>query len=185
MAPWNRPQLNPFRPINIVTLLWVCHNRRVTIDWMNGFTDHLYTPFGTTLYRSLTHTHTHTHTQTSVPSLLYSPQAVSQQRLLPRDILQFPALRSSCHSRPCRTVSQLTTNWVPGWRPFHTNLLVFSSQTDLQLNSLTHQPPTSRHFTQVNCWQLELDWCPRYITSGRTQQRTPPPTILLFSRVAG
>jgi hypothetical protein len=25
------------------------------------------------------------------------------------------------------------TNWVPGWRPFHTNLLVFSSQADFQL----------------------------------------------------
>jgi hypothetical protein len=30
--------------------------------------------------------------------------------------------------------SQLTTNYVPGWQPFHTNLLVFSSQTDFQLN---------------------------------------------------
>jgi hypothetical protein len=39
-----------------------------------GFIDHLYTPLGTTLYRSLTHT------QTSVLSLLHSPLTVSWQR---------------------------------------------------------------------------------------------------------
>jgi hypothetical protein len=27
---------------------------------------------------------------------------------------------------------------------------------------------------------LQLDWCPHHITSGRTQQKTPPPTILLL-----
>jgi hypothetical protein len=37
------------------------------------------------------------------------------------------------------------TNWVPSWRPFHTILLVFSSQADFQLNSLTHQLATSCH----------------------------------------
>jgi hypothetical protein len=29
---------------------------------------------------------------------------------------------------------QLIINWIPGRRPFHTNLLVFSSQADFQLN---------------------------------------------------
>jgi hypothetical protein len=28
------------------------------------------------------------------------------------------------------------------------------------------------------CW-LQLSWCPSYITPGRTQQKTPPSTILL------
>jgi hypothetical protein len=28
-----------------------------------------------------------------------------------------------------------STNWVPGWRPFHNNLPVFSSQAEFQLNS--------------------------------------------------
>jgi hypothetical protein len=77
----------------------------------------------------------HWHTQTSVLSLLQSLLVVSWQRLLSRQILQFPALRSSCHSRPCRTTSQLTTNWVPQWRPFHTNLLVFSSHADFQMTT--------------------------------------------------
>jgi hypothetical protein len=49
-----------------------------------------------------------------------------------------------------------STNWVPGLRPFHTSLLVFSSQAGLQLNSLTHQPAASRHFTQLSWWQLQL-----------------------------
>jgi hypothetical protein len=63
-----------------------------------------------------------------------------------------------------------SNNCFPGWRPFHTNLLVFTSQADSQvitdnwqLNSFTHQPASSRHFTQLNCWQLststpELYW---------------------------
>jgi hypothetical protein len=31
--------------------------------------------------------------------------------------------------------SQLSTKWVPGWRPLHRNLIVFSSQADFQLFS--------------------------------------------------
>jgi hypothetical protein len=30
---------------------------------------------------------------------------------------------------------QPSTNWAPGWRPFHTNLLIFSSQADFQLTT--------------------------------------------------
>jgi hypothetical protein len=30
---------------------------------------------------------------------------------------------------------QPSTNWAPGWRPFHTNLLIFSSQDDFQLTT--------------------------------------------------
>jgi hypothetical protein len=39
-------------------------------------------------------------------------------------------------SLPCRTRlnCQPSINWVPGWRPFHTNLLVFSSQAEFQQN---------------------------------------------------
>jgi hypothetical protein len=101
---------------------------------VNGFIDHLYTSPGTTITD-------HWHTQTSVVCLLQSILAVSWQRLLPREILQLPALRSSYHSRPCRTLP----NWVPGWRPFHSNLLVLPSQVDFQLTtdnwtlSLTNQ----------------------------------------------
>jgi hypothetical protein len=45
-------------------------------------------------------------------------------------------------------------NWVPGWRSFHTNLLVFSSQADWQLTteySLTNQ---LLHVTSLN-WTAE------------------------------
>jgi hypothetical protein len=69
------------------------------------------------------------HTQTSVLSVLWSPLAVSWQQLLPREILQLPTLRSSSHSRTCRSV----------------------------LNSLTTQPATLRHFPQLNSWQLSTN----------------------------
>jgi hypothetical protein len=53
-----------------------------------------------------------------------------------------------------------SANWVPGWWPFHTNLIVFSSQVDFQLTwklkSLTNQSATSHHFTHLYCWQLQL-----------------------------
>jgi hypothetical protein len=75
------------------------------------------------------------------------------------------------HSGPLFTASRAelsptdnSINWVPGWRPFHTILQVFSSQADSQLNSLTHEPATSRHFTQLNCWQpLFRNECVSYV----------------------
>jgi hypothetical protein len=90
------------------------------------------------------------------------------------EILQLPALKSlllgeypttellstvkstiatSLLSLPCRARlnCQPSNNWVPGWRPFHTNLLVFSSQADLT-TELSHSPNTYfTHFTQLNC----------------------------------
>jgi hypothetical protein len=89
---------------------------------VNGFIDRLYTPLGAAIYRPLTHT------QTTFLSLLQSPLAASWQRLLPRVILQHPSLRSSCHSRPCRSLVNWQLIWVPDWRPFHTNLPLFSIQ---------------------------------------------------------
>jgi hypothetical protein len=54
-----------------------------------------------------------------------------------------------------------STNWVSGWRPFHSSLLVFSSHAHFQLfgtsAELSHSPTsyfTSLHFTQPNCRQL-------------------------------
>jgi hypothetical protein len=127
------------------------------------------------------------HILESSPCSMENRDSFSWQRLLPREFLQLPALRSSCHNRLCRTLArwQPTINWVPGWRPFYTNLLIFSSRTDFQLNwqqthSLTNQilHVTSLNWTADN-W-LQIGWCSRYIISGRTQQKTPPPTILLF-----
>jgi hypothetical protein len=44
------------------------------------------------------------------------------------------------------SVRNSTHNWLSGWRPFHTNLLDFSSQADFQLNVLDtdHIENTSR-----------------------------------------
>jgi hypothetical protein len=62
----------------------------------------------------------------------------------------------------------LQTHWLPGWRPFHTNLLVFSSQTDYQLSSNLVSLITPRHgpciehsspiVPQSSPWE---DACPR------------------------
>jgi hypothetical protein len=104
-----------------------------------------------------------TDTRTSVLSLLQSPLAVSWQHLLLRRILQLPAVRSSWHSRLCRTLVNWQLRYLgPELAAISYQLFSFTSQTDFQLNwqlnSLTHEPATSRHFTELNCWQL--------ITSG-------------------
>jgi hypothetical protein len=103
----------------------------------------------TYIHHSKLHFTDHWHIPTIVLSLLPSPLAVCWQRLLPRDILQLPALRSSCHSRLTEfLISDNSTNWVPDWRPFHTNLIILSSQADFQLNSLlTNQ---LLHVTSLN-----------------------------------
>jgi hypothetical protein len=86
-----------------VTYFGVCDCRR-GMDWIS----HLLT---TCIHHSELHFTDNWHTQTRVLSLLQSPLAVFWQRLLPKEIPQLPALRSSYHSRPCRTFVnyQLTT----------------------------------------------------------------------------
>jgi hypothetical protein len=61
----------------------------------------------TCICHSKPHSTDHRHTQTSVLSLLQSPQAVSWQQLIPREILQLPTFWSSCLSFLCRTL----VNW--------------------------------------------------------------------------
>jgi hypothetical protein len=71
-----------------------------------------------------------------VPSVYYSlHQLFSGNRFNTVEIHQFPMLRPSSQ-RPARNClsTDSSTNWVPGWQPFHTNLLIFSSQADFQLN---------------------------------------------------
>jgi hypothetical protein len=91
----------------------------------------------TCIHHSELHFTDHWHTQTSFLSLLQSPLAVSCQQLPPWEILHLPTLRSSCHSCPCSTLlnCQPSTNWVPGWQPFHTNLTVLSSLNWIADNS--------------------------------------------------
>jgi hypothetical protein len=71
-------------------------------------------------------------------------------------LLSQPPVKNSC---------QLITNWVPGWRPFHTNLLVFPSQADFQLNCpviRTLSSPTrcftSLHLSELDQKNLLYDW---------------------------
>jgi predicted membrane-bound dolichyl-phosphate-mannose-protein mannosyltransferase len=74
------------------------------------------------------------------------------------------------------------TDWVPGWRPFHTNLLIFYSQAEFQLTTelyATTNPQLTLslinqvlHFTSLHLSQLSYTqpaWGFRYIASGRTQ----------------
>jgi hypothetical protein len=91
------------------------------------------------IHHSELHFICHWHTQSSVLSLLQSPLAVSWQRFLPKEILQLHALRSSCHSRPCRTLF----NWQ-------------LNQLGSRLAAISHQHP-SLLFTgwlSTNNWQL-------------------------------
>jgi hypothetical protein len=87
-----------------------------------------------------------------------SSTAVSWKRMLIVEILQLPALRSflSCEY-PSTERCQF-----PGWRPFHTNLIVFSSQANFETNSFIH----SRNFNS----QLTTNWIKSksqsYFTTG-------------------
>jgi hypothetical protein len=127
-----------------LSCIWGCMTYRQGIDWILDL-------LTTCIHHSELHFTVHWHTQTGVLSLLQSLLAISWQRLLLSEILQLPTPRS----RTEFLSTDNSTNWVPGWWPFRTNLLVFSSQADFQLTTeLTHQPATSRHFTQLKCWQL-------------------------------
>jgi hypothetical protein len=115
----------------------------VTIDgvWIGEW---IYWPL---VYTTRNYTLQTTDTYISVLSLLQSPLAVSWQRLLPREILQLPALRFPCHSRPCRTLYQLTTQLTGSQAGGY---FTPNSQSSLdRLNNLTHQTATSCHFTQL------------------------------------
>jgi hypothetical protein len=95
-----------------------------------------------TLYKSPQH-----------PTSLFQPAVFSPaflwQRFLAMDILQLHALTVSCAELSFQLTTDNSTNWVPGWRPFHTNFPVFSSQADFQLTTNWVAPVifriTSRH----------------------------------------
>jgi hypothetical protein len=141
----------------------------------------------TCIHHSELHFTDHWHTQTTILNLLQSPLAVSWQRLLPVVLLQLPALRSSLSQLPgqnsCQLTAQLTSSQAGGhFTP--TSYLLFMGLLSLKTGNWALSPTyqllhvTSLNWTPDN-W-LQLGWCPWYITLGRTQQETPPPTILLF-----
>jgi hypothetical protein len=100
----------------------------------------------------------HWQTQTSVLSLL----KVSTSRFLATAYTErnFSAFRAQVPvSQPpvqnsLSTDNSSTCNCVPGWRPFHTNLLVFSSLADFRLttDNWTVSPPTC--FTSLHSTEL-------------------------------
>jgi hypothetical protein len=122
--------------------LGVCDYKR-GMDWWNGFTDHLYTSLGTRI------------TALSLISTLYK----SPQHSLPFPSNSFNSGDSSASraqvlsSQPPVQNSTLNRQ-LPGWRPFHTNLLVFSLQADFQLTlcQLTSNwvTPTVFHITTLH-----------------------------------
>jgi hypothetical protein len=123
--------------------------RSVTIDgvWIGYW---IYWPLN--IHHSELHFTHHWHTQTSVLSLLQSPPAVSWQRLYQWRFFSFPC-SGPLFTAACAELLSIdsSTNWVPGWRPFHINLLVFCSQADFQLNSLINQ---LLHVTSLN-WNAD------------------------------
>jgi hypothetical protein len=90
--------------------------------------------------------------------------------------LHYPLVTAAC---PEFLSTDNSTNWVPGWRPFHQppSLLVtgWLSTDNWQLNSLTHQPATSYHFSQLNSWQLYpiTDYGRTRLTLLKTFQHKP------------
>jgi hypothetical protein len=136
---------------DIVTYLGVCDYRR-SMDWRMDL-------LITCIRHSELHFTDHWHTQTSVLSLLQSPLAVSWERLYwsilfgsrSQVLLSQPPVQNSLST-------DNATNWVPGWRPFHTNLLVFSSQVDFQLTTELSHSPTS-YFTSLHSTELLTTDC--------------------------
>jgi hypothetical protein len=95
----------------------VCYCRRSLDWWIDLLT--------ACIHNSELHFTIHWHTQTCILSLLQSPLATSWQRLLPREIIHLPAIRSSWHSGPCRI--------LVNWQINHLNP---------RLEAISHQPPS-------------------------------------------
>jgi hypothetical protein len=107
--------------------------------------------------------HWHTHTHRLVSSVYQSPLAVSWQRLLPKEILHPPALRSSCQSRPRRT----PVNWQ-------------LNQLGLRLAAISHQPPSLllTRWLPTDNWTFSLTNQLLHVTSlnGTTDNSSWQPT---------
>jgi hypothetical protein len=86
-----------------------------------------------------------------------------------------------------------STNSVPGWRSFHTNLLILSSQADFQLTTELFQSPTS-YFTSLHSTELlktltnncfVASNCPEYNISARTTRKHRSSNVAFVSVAAG
>jgi hypothetical protein len=134
--------------------MWGCDHRQGMDWWIDLLT--------TCIHHLELHFTDHWHTQTSVLSLLQSPLAASWQWLLPREILQLPVFRSSCHSHLCWTL----VNWQ-------------LNQLDPRLAAISHQLP-SLIFTG---W-LSTELCPLptcYFTSLHWTELLTTPNWTAYS----
>jgi hypothetical protein len=119
-----------FDPGWLFLSLRMCDNRQ-GMDWIS----YLLITF---IHHWELHFTVHWHTQTSVLSI-----TVSTNRFLAMASTEGDSSAScaqvlfvtAAHAQLLSTDN--SANWVPCWQPFHTTLLVFSSQPDFQLNSLT------------------------------------------------
>jgi hypothetical protein len=159
---------------------------------VNGFIDHLYPPLGTTSnYSAITNLHTLQFTTGHTKS--FPVYCVSNSRTLATASNIGHSLASCTHVVTVRRIScnwtsfftarlsavnltglpsflsfpyrvqlncQPSTIWVPGWLLFH------SPNFNWQLNSLTHQPATSLHFTSPNWTGQSQGQGQSYIITG-------------------
>jgi hypothetical protein len=121
---------------------------RVLTGWIDLLT--------TCIHQSELHFTDHWHTQTSVLSLVQSQLAVTGNGFYRGRFFSFP--RSGPFFTAARgelLTTDISIKWVLGWRPFHTNLLFFSSQADSQLttdNLTLTQTSYFTSLTQPNWW---------------------------------
>jgi hypothetical protein len=65
-------------------------------------------------------------------------------------LLSQSPVQNSCQLKTQLTGSQCGGHFTPpSWSSLHRLI------SNWKLNSLTHQPAASRHFTQLNCWQVQ------------------------------
>jgi hypothetical protein len=115
----------------------------------------------------------HWHTETSDFILLQSPLAASW--------IYWVRFFSFLHSGPLVTAAHAellstdnSTNWVPGWQPFHNNLLVFSSQAHFQLQCNWTLSFTNQLVTSLNSnYSFQLQNLTDLITFSHEPHRNP------------
>jgi hypothetical protein len=111
---------------------------------VNGFIDHLYTPLGATSNYSATANLQNSQFTTATAfnsgdSSSSCPHVVTVRQISRNwTLVNCQLNNSTISSQPPLKRSlncQPSANWVPGWWPFHTNLLVSSSQADFHLRT--------------------------------------------------
>jgi hypothetical protein len=146
---------------------------------VNGFIDHLYTPLGTTSNYSCRWS---PHSQIITAPARSSPACyVFNSRSLATASNSGDSSRAQILSSQS-SLQNSTLNWqLPGWRPVHTILLVFSSQADIQLTTLrqlTGSESESESYITTDGQSASLSWSKALVWSLR-------PDLYYFQTFAG